>query len=298
MSFGKTIQGLFGKEAKVVCVLCGRTAAHFRQVDGVEYYECDHCDFIFADPELLARIDAGLPCRDYDEDYWQAELASARERSYGSSLARSAEAMLYCRLPITRFLDIGTGPGYLLDALSTYLPSNRARFFGVEKFPPADEYQTRHENYLRSDLADVEEKFECGVCVEVIEHLTPAMAHNLASALAAVSVPGSLFLFNTGLTDYVKHEDGAYLDPYRRGHITSWSVTAAKAVFGPVGFNVHPLPGKTWAFVIERSGGDDEGLPMPNRIWSPAPSNLGILNDPAMGSVMYLLGLESARAYR
>lgn len=297
MSIDKVAQYLFRKETKVACALCGRDAAPFRPVDGVDYFECAHCDFIFADPGLLAHIDAGLPCRDYDEDYWKSELASARDRSYGSSLARAAEAMLYCRLPINRFIDIGTGPGYLLDALSTYLPGSRGRFFGVEKFPPAIEYQTRHENYLQSDLADVDGTFECGVCVEVIEHLTPDMARSLAKALASVSVPGSLFLFNTGLTSYLKHEDSGYLDPYRRGHITCWSVTSAKVVFEPMGFNVHPLPGKTWAFVVERSGAAGQEVPMPQRIWSPDPSNLHLLHDPAMGSAMYLLGLESARAY-
>lgn len=297
MNIRKAWQSLAGKQSGSTCVLCGGEASLFRPVDGVNYYECAACDFIFADPELLARIDAGLPVRDYDEEYWKAEFASARERSYGSSLARAAEAMLYCRLPITRFIDIGTGPGYLLDALSTYLPGSRSRFYGVEKFPPASEYQTRHENYLCSDLADVGQTFECGVCVEVIEHLTPAMAHGLADAMATASVPGSLFVFNTGLTSYVKNEDPGYLDPYRRGHITCWSVNAARNVFAPRGFNVHPLRGKTWAFVLERAGGKDENVTMDQRIWSPDPANRAMLDDPTMGSVMYLLGLESARAY-
>lgn len=297
MEIGKAMFKLFGKDKSTPCALCGEQARPFRDVEGVPYFECTRCDFIFADPGMLERIDAGLPCRDYDEEYWRAELASARDRSYGSSLARAAEAMLYCRLPVTRFIDIGTGPGYLLDALSTYLPSSRQLFYGVEKFPPAEEFQTRHENYLQSDLADVGMRFECGVCIEVIEHLTPTMARGLAQALAAVSVPGSLYLFNTGLTDYVKNEDPGYLDPYRRGHITSWSVRAAKVVFEAVGFKVHPLPGKTWAFVVERPGIAGEDVPMNLRIWTPDATNLKLLNDQNMGSVMYLLGLESARAY-
>jgi hypothetical protein len=206
--------------------------------------------------------------------------------------------LLYCRIPVERFIDIGSGPGFLLDALSTYLPSHRARFYGVEKFPPQESERSRHENYLCADLTDVELKFECGVCIEVIEHLTPAMADSLAIAMNAVSKPGSLFLFNTGLTDYVRHEDPGYLDPYARGHITAWSVTAARRVFEKVGFVVHPLPGKTWAFVVEKPSPEtDLRGEFRDRIWSALPANTALLSDPVMGNVMYLLGLESARAY-
>jgi ribosomal protein L37AE/L43A len=280
------------------CPLCKSSVGKYRDVDGVGYFECAGCDFIFADPAFLARIDAGENVRKYDETYWENELSSARQRSFGSSLARSAEALLYCRIPVERFIDIGSGPGFLLDALSTYLPSHSARFYGVEKFPPNESERSRHENYLCSDLADVGMQFECGVCIEVIEHLTPTMAASLAIAMASVSKPGSLFLFNTGLTDYVKHEDPGYLDPYARGHITSWSERAARHVFEKAGFVVHPLPGKTWAFVVEMPSRETELRgQFRDRIWSALPANTDLLSDRIMGNVMYILGLESARAY-
>lgn len=280
------------------CALCSNRSKFFTTIDGVDYFECPVCDFIFADPALLARVDAGEPLRHYDGEYWDNELAAARQRSFGSSLARAAEAFLYCSIPVERFVDIGSGPGYLVDALSTYLPSSRHRFYGVEKYPPRPEERSTHENYLCADLQDLDIKFECGVCIEVLEHLTPAMAGELATAIAAVSVPGSLFLFNTGLTDYVRHEDAAYLDPYRRGHITCWSVTAARKVFEREGFAVHALPGKTWAFVVERTPAKIAPTDsIRDRIWSALDQNKAILSDPDMGNVMYVLGLESARAY-
>lgn len=282
----------------VACPLCQLQSEIYRAVEGVNYYECLVCDFIFADPALLDLVDAGEPIRRYDAEYWSNELASAKERSFGSSLARSAEALLYCRIPVHRFVDIGTGPGYLLDALSAYLPSHRGSFYGVEKYPPGLEERSHHRNYISADLNDVNMKFECGVCIEVIEHLTPRMADDLASAIASVSVPGSLFLFNTGLTHYVRDEDPDYLDPYRRGHITSWSVSAASKIFVKAGFNVHALPGKSWAFLIEYAEseeGCDENVR--DRIWSALEHNKKLLVDAEMGSVMYILGLESARAY-
>jgi hypothetical protein len=293
-----TIHGA-GNSAQVMgCLLCTGESSHLREVDGVDYYDCPVCDFIFADPELIAKIDQGQASRDYDDDYWLAELASAQHRSFGSSLARLAEALLYCTIPVNRFIDIGSGPGYLLDAISLHLPTHAEVFYGVEKFPPLPVYRTRNHNYICADLADVRLKFECGICIEVIEHLTPAMARGLAAAIAKVSVPGSLYLFNTGLTDYVRHEDPGYLDPFKRGHITCWSVQAARQIFEPEGFIVRPLTGKSWAFVVEVPGLPERmNVPLGDRIWTAEASNVAILSDKKMGDVMYILGRESARAY-
>lgn len=286
------------KQAAAACPLCRGEGGLYADVERVPYFTCTTCDFIFADPAMLARIDAGEAVREYDGDYWQAELASARQRAWGSSLARAAEALLYCSIPVRNFLDVGTGPGYLLDALSTYLPSHRDRFHGVEKFPPAAPDRSTHPNYIASDLADVDGTFECGTCIEVIEHLTPAMARELAAAMAKVSAPGALYVFNTGLTDYVRSEDPGYLDPWRRGHITAWSVRAATRVFTPAGFTVHPIGGKTWAFAIERLPAQSARPgPLRDRIWFAPEDNRRLLTDPDMGEVIYLLGLESARAY-
>ena len=283
---------------KGTCPLCQSSARDYTIVQEVSYFECAGCDFIFADPELLRRVDDGEPLRRYDKEYWDSELASAKDRSFGSSLARVAEVLLYCRIPVEKFIDIGTGPGFLLDALAKYLPSHRNVFYGVEKYPPDPSERTAHENYLCSDLAEIGETFECGVCVEVIEHLTPIMADRLAAAMKRTSVAGSVYLFNTGLTEYVRREDPGYLDPYGRGHITSWSITSARKIFSRHGFEVHAIPGKTWAFLVELppvpggSGGN-----VRDRIWSALEHNKRILADPEMGNVMYFLGLESARAY-
>lgn len=280
------------------CFLCRGEAGLHAMIQEVHYFACPSCDFIFADPALLRKVDAGEPLRQYDANYWSAEMDAARSLSFGSSLARVAEALLYCQLPVERFVDIGTGPGFLLDALSIYLPAHTRQFHGVEKYPPAEQYRSRHPNYIVADLSDCDSKFECGVCIEVIEHLTPAMAAHPAAALGSVSVPGSLFLFNTGLTDYVLKEDLGYLDPFGRGHITSWSVEAARKIFNPCGFAVHALPGKTWAFLVEKpiEGGEAE-VSVTDRIWTAPEQNRKMLTDSRMGDVMYILGLESARAY-
>lgn len=162
--------------------------------------------------------------------------------------------------------------------------------------PQPPEERSKHENCLCADLRDIDIKFECGVCIEVIEHLTPMMADKLVGAIAFVSVPDSHFLFNTGLTEYVKRENPGYLDPYGRGHITCWSVKSVEMIFGKYGFTVNPLRGKAWAFVIERLPAA-VNVALADRIWSAPSQNAALLSDPAMGDVMYILGRESARAY-
>jgi hypothetical protein len=228
----------------------------------------------------LERVDAGEQIWKYEEDYWKAEV------------------LLYARTPVSRFVDIGTGPGYLLDAITMYLPASSHRFYGVERFPPAEEFRTKHENYIIAELRNVRLKFQAGVCIEVLEHLTPKMARRLGEDLATISEPGSIYIFNTGLVDYVEQEDPGYLDPFRRGHLISWSVEAVSMIFGPFGFSVLPIPGKAWAFIVEYKGESLAGENLVDRIWTARQENVAILNDPIAGSVLHVLGLDTARAYR
>jgi hypothetical protein len=175
------------------------------------------------------------------------------------------------------------------------LPHSCHKFFGVEKFPGEVTAlpRLRHkENYVVGYLGDIDLKFEFGTCIEVIEHLTPNMVSSLAKQLAQVSVPGSLFIFNTALTDHVRNHNPGYIDPKRRGHITVWSVKAATKVFEPHGLKVWPIDGKKWAFAVEC---DSNGPPLRERVWSCLPENQALLSDPVSGSSMFILGRESAR---
>jgi hypothetical protein len=236
----------------------------------------------------MQQVDEGAFVRRYDADYWSAELSAARSRSWGEGLARVGETVLYCERPIEVFLDIATGPGYLLDALAAYLPSRRI-FHGVEMFPPPE--HSAHPNYLVGGVADFPMAVDAGVCIETIEHLTPRMARGLAEQLAAKCRPDSLILFNTGLSDFTRKEDPGYIDPVHRGHIVSWGMPALRSVFEPAGFKVHPL--RSWAFAVEYQPTTDR--PLADRIWNSR--NAQLLTDPEMGSAMFLLARETARTY-
>src|SRR5260370_13721599 len=264
------------------CAICSSKAvSQYRLIDGVEFFECQACGSLFADPEFLRDIETGNVFN-YKHTYWESELHAARERSYGSSLQRLAETFLYCRIAIRRFIDIGSGPGYLLDAVSAALPDSANMFYGVELFPPDASIRSKHPNYKVCSIGEAGEQFEAGVCIEVIEHLTPAMVDGLAKQMAQVSAPGALYLINSGQPDFVKFEDPNYLDPLGRGHVVSYSLAGAAKIFEPHGFTVIPLPGRQWAFLVEFQSERTNKSPMEmleTRMWSPLPQNGATLRD-------------------
>ncbi|MEO5562760.1 MAG: hypothetical protein ABIR18_04975, partial [Chitinophagaceae bacterium] len=94
------------------CSVCNSSETQlFKEVGTFSYYECLSCEVIFISQEILAKIDAGEGIIKYSETYWKEELYAAKERSCGSTLARVAELFLYARIPINKFVDIGSGPG-------------------------------------------------------------------------------------------------------------------------------------------------------------------------------------------
>ena len=287
-----------GAAAAAPCAVCGAaTAVPFRSIDGIGYNKCPDCGCICAESGFLARVDAGL-VGNYHDEYWAFEMAAAKERCYGSTLVRVAEVFYYARRPIGRFIDIGAGSGLLLDALSTLLPGLSEKFHGIELFPPPPEHRSRHPNYHIGSLTDLDVTFDAGVCIEVIEHLTPATLRTLGSQLAARSAPGALYYFNSGQPAFVEQENPGYLDPMKTGHIASYSIAGLTHIFAPLGFNVIALPGRTWAFLLEygppASIGCDELL---HRLWTPLPENMQALSGDPFGNMFRAMGLEGARCY-
>jgi len=277
----------------VACPICnGRhEQVHFGVRDGYDYYACSSCESLYINPDVLARIDEGHTTREYDADYWNSELQSARERSQAEGLICAGEAIIYARRPVRRFLDVGAGPGYLLDELAAKYPAHPDTFHAVELFPP-DECST-HPNYTVGDVGSLAEKFDAGVCIEVVEHLTPSMLGGLAAGLARVSNVNAAWLFNTGMPSYVRHQDPGYLDPKRRGHIVSYGIKALRRIFEPHGFRVLDLPGKNFAFLVEYRP-DFSPIPFDQRFYHSLPENQQLLKECAL---VYVASFESARSY-
>lgn len=281
------------------CAVCAETACEpHRRVGGVQFLSCAKCGCLIAEPDFISRVDAG-EIVNYRRAYWDSETGAAEERSFGSSLIRVAEVIRMCRIPIERFIDIGSGTGSLLDSLDHLLPELRNRFYGIELFPPEEHRRSRHPNYRVGSLGAMTESFDAGVCIEVIEHLTPSMVRGLASDLAKRASPGSLFYFNSAQPSFVASHDPGYLDPLGRGHIASYSVTAAAHLFGPAGFKVIALPGRDWGFLAEFTD-DQEPVgtdQLFDRLWHPDPKNMHMLTTARFGPLMIGMGLEASRCY-
>ena len=93
--------------SSINCPVCFSSDARLlTEVARISYYTCNFCDVIFVSPEVLSQVDAGNGVVNYTETYWKEELSAARERSWGSALARVAEVFLYARIPIKKFIDI------------------------------------------------------------------------------------------------------------------------------------------------------------------------------------------------
>lgn len=260
-------------------------------IDGYSYFTCDGCGSIHIDPAVIETLDAGgSVLGDYTDDYWQRERIGAIERASGVSLCLLAEAVLYCRRPVRRFLDVGAGPGFLLREVQRLVDPDADVFHGIEKYPPP--YAVACPNFQLGDIHDVEGKFDGGVCIEVVEHLTPAMLDGLLHGLALVSEPGSLWLFNTGMPDYVRNEDPAYLDPVRRGHIISWSLAGIRPYFERHGFEVHAMPARTFGFIVERLPAEPVDFAI--RIYNPLDENRALLQRCGL---LYQAAFETARSY-
>ena len=280
------------------CPICAKPSRFFVRRDGVDYFECSDCGSLSADADFLHDVERGK-VKNYGDEYWHAELIAARERSFGSSIARVAELFYYARIPIARFIDIGSGPGYLLDSLSTLLPELHDMFYAVELSPPSIACRTKHEHFVVGSLGDVQQKFSIGTCIEVIEHLTPTILDKLAAQMAQRSELGAIYYIGSGQPEYVKNEDPQYLDPLGRGHVVSYSVQALRHIFAPYGFTVIPMFGRAWSVLIEykltapvRNAED-----LQSRIWNPVKTNISLLKSSVFGDFLATVGLESARCY-
>ena len=276
----------------ISCPVCFTgESRHYANIDGITYYQCDFCRSFYVDPSILSSIDEGMTPGPYDEDYWKTDRGSACLRAKGGACIRAGEAILYARRPVYRFLDIGAGGGYLLDELVVLFPEEKNLFYEIEFFPPKN--HSGHKNFKIETVASLEGKFDAGVCIDVLGHLTPKMLDHLVRDIAEKSEVDSLWLFDSGMTDFVVQEKNpGYLDPLNRGHIVSYSLLGLRPIFEKHGFKIQGCPGKPFVFIAEYKSSDE--IPFEQRIYQPIEYNKNLL---AKSPLLYQASFESGRSY-
>ncbi|MHB1934660.1 MAG: glycosyltransferase [Leptospirillum sp.] len=276
----------------ISCPVCFTgESRHYANIDGITYYQCDFCRSFYVDPSILSSIDEGMTPGPYDEDYWKTDRGSACLRAKGGACIRAGEAILYARRPVYRFLDIGAGGGYLLDELVVLFPEEKNLFYEIEFFPPKN--HSGHKNFKIETVASLEGKFDAGVCIDVLGHLTPKMLDHLVRDIAEKSEVDSLWLFDSGMTDFVVQEKNpGYLDPLNRGHIVSYSLLGLRPIFEKHGFKIQGCPGKPFVFIAEYKSSDE--IPIEQRIYQPIEYNKNLL---AKSPLLYQASFESGRSY-
>ena len=274
----------------LACPICGskEDVSKFSS----EFLECNKCDFIFYLEKKEDKISNRFR---YNDEYWKVELVSARERAWGISIARAAEVVLLAQRNVAKFLDIGTGAGDFLNAIQHFLPGKDITFIGVEKFPPPKEFCSKNPGF-RHGWIDIfkEQEFDAGICIEVLEHLSVKQVDDLFKELYKKSKDNAIYLFNTGLTDYVRDEDLAYLDPISRGHISIWSVKAITLLVAKYGWQIYEIPNRKWAFIAEKSKVRDTNII--SRIWSPLQSNQNSLKGVNNSNLLEILARDGLNA--
>ena len=277
-----------------ICPVCASLSNVYEKILGFEYFSCSGCGILHIDTTVLQEIDAGKQIVEYSPEYWAMELSAAEERSRSVGIIRLAEAIFLCRRSVQNVVDIGSGTGRLLEQFEGLLPNNVRRIWGVELFPPPTDQRTKSAQYVVGTIGSMAPMmFDAGLCMEVVEHLTPSMVLGMLKEISARSNDGACYVINTGLADFVRKEQPDYLDPTRRGHIVAWTVAAFNILGEPFGLTATALPGRAWAFLLEKTTNPAD---VESRLYAPLSENMCFLADGKDG--MSLLSTAAAEAVR
>ena len=89
--------------------------------------------------------------------------------------------------------------------------------------------------------------------------------------------------------------DGALTgDPVKRADGLSLAVDKLERAYA---WLEGELAGKTWAYCLEFRSTTGAPARLSDRIWTPLAENRRMLHDSRMGSLMYVLAIDTARAY-
>ena len=266
------------------CAVCKANAAQrYRNVDGVGYLRCGACGSLFADPDFLAAeqlssmptTTGGMSCMRRGSAASARRCCAWRRRSR-IVVCRSARSSISAPAPV--------GCSMHLRHCCQRRSIGSMRSSSIRR-PRRTAPAIRTTSSARWTACD--RTFDAGVCIEVIEHLTPTTLRSLVAQLAAVSRPGSLYLFNSGQPDFVEREDpGLSRSARPRPHRLVFAALVPRASSGRPGSMSSRCPAAPGLF-LPSSGRcslvDADALIA--RLWHPVPENVSML----LGAVRRLI---------
>lgn len=225
------------------CKLCGGATALAMERRGYRIFGCGYCGFMFAE------VDAQAASQLYTEDQFFFEGEASSERVWYDVLWERKRPFYMARLeriaglyPVKRLLDFGCASGYMLRAAK----DRGWQAVGIELSP---EMRRRARTYsactVYESLADaqaVEEKFDCILMFDVIEHLADPLGTLIQ--LRELLRPGGLIAISTSNCEVCEAKVGLPLDIWfvPPAHIAYFNpetlvACARRAGFEPIAFD-------------------------------------------------------------
>ncbi len=190
-------------------------------------------------------------------------------------------------------LDVGCGPGHLLDTLRVALPG--ARFTGADFSAETIEDDRRRHPWARFEVLDLgqarlEDRFDMVVCSEVLEHVRDDVAGlrhlcEMTGRHLMITVPtGPIFPLEAGF-GHLRHYDLAALCARIEGH--GLRVVRAEAWGFPFMNAFKRVSNLRPQAVMDGFGGGEWSLP--KKVLGAALTGLFYLNVPALGPQLLVL---------
>ena len=233
---------------------------------------------------------------EYTEPYWNSEIKASIERAKSSSLERFLELLVLVPIPVLKFLDIGTGGGQLLEEI-TKIFGDSIELHGIELYPPAEKFRTRHPGYVVGDLSEFETgNFDVITSIEVLEHLDSIQAKFMFIQISRLLNIGGLALINSGNDKFVEMEDADYLDPVVRGHNQIYSMDSIEELIQDLPLKLLRRENSNWSFFLQKTGSHEiESISL--SLWNTHSYNKELLFKPFENEILFMLGRESLRTY-
>ncbi|KPJ85076.1 hypothetical protein AMJ57_04385 [Parcubacteria bacterium SG8_24] len=229
-----------GSESRADCPVVTQEADR-RQNRSYTAFRCGRCNLLFLEDYREDRSHL------YDDDYgtWgrsagdrEGLVATVKRATFRRQLQRLMEVAALPSADGRRLLDVGTGPGYLLEAASGLgfdvygvEPSGYAADRAAERFPGRVHRGRLSEAGFGDDVFDVVS------LTDVLEHVSEPVT--LAAEVSRVLKPGGVALIITpNAASWTRRLMGRYWFQYKYEHVMYWDAASLRHLLDRTGLRL------------------------------------------------------------